>query len=139
MRGFGARDELALPVACWFCHAVGVCVCLGLSQCFWGSPDCAGDGFLRIIDLFYYKLKEIRENTMSIYSNQGCVFSQDDFIYEVICLNLYVCTATNFSNEERGFQYIGVGDVSSLTFKEIGGRIHPQARFSLPMCLNGKH
>ena len=45
-------------------------LCLGLGQCFWGSPECAGDGFLWIIDLFYYKLKEIRETTMSIYSNQ---------------------------------------------------------------------
>ena len=35
---------------------------------------CVGDSFLGIINLFYYKLKEIRETTMSIYSNQGCVF-----------------------------------------------------------------
>ena len=58
------------------CHVVGecVCVCLGLDQCFWGSAECA-DGFLGIIDLFYYKLKKIREATMSIYSNQGCIFS----------------------------------------------------------------
>ena len=50
-------------------------VYLRLGQCFWGSLECEGDGFLGIIDLFYYKLKEIRETTMSIYLNQGCVFS----------------------------------------------------------------
>ena len=55
------------------CDVVGVC--LGLCQYFWGSPECAGGGLLGITDLFYYKLKEIRETTMSIYSNQGCVFS----------------------------------------------------------------
>ena len=52
-----------------------MCLCLGLDQCFWGSAECAGDGFLGIIDLFYYKLKKIRETTMSIYSNQGCILS----------------------------------------------------------------
>ena len=50
-------------------------MCLGLDQCFWGFTECAGDGFLGIIDLFYYKLKKIRATTMSIYSNQGCIFS----------------------------------------------------------------
>ena len=49
-------------------------MCLGLGQCFWGSPEYAGDGFLGIIDLFYCKLKEIRETTMSIYSNQRVSF-----------------------------------------------------------------
>ena len=57
------------------CHVVGECVCLGLDQSFWGSIECAGSGFLGVIDLFYYKLKKIRETTMSIYSNQGCIFS----------------------------------------------------------------
>ena len=55
-------------------HVVGGCVCLGLDQCFWGSTECAGGGFLGIIDLLYYKLKKIRETTMSIYSNQGVSF-----------------------------------------------------------------
>ena len=73
MRGFGARDELALAVGCWFCHVVGVCV-FGVGPMFLGSPECVGDGFLGIIDLFYYKLKEIRETNLSIYSNQGCLF-----------------------------------------------------------------
>ena len=50
-------------------------MCLGLGKCFWDSLECAGDGFFGIINLFYYKLKEIREITMSIYSNYGCVFS----------------------------------------------------------------
>ena len=50
-----------------------MCV-LGFDQCFWGSPECAGDGLLGIIALVYYKLKEIRETTMSIYSNQGVSF-----------------------------------------------------------------
>ena len=49
-------------------------MCLGLDQCFWGSAECAEDGFLGIIDLFYCKLKKIRETTMSIYSNQGVSF-----------------------------------------------------------------
>ena len=49
-------------------------MCLGLVQCFWGSPECAAHGFLGIIDLFYHKLKEIRETTMFIYSNQGVSF-----------------------------------------------------------------
>ena len=44
------------------CHVVGGCVCLGLDQCFWGSTECAEE-------------KKIRETTMSIYSNQGCIFS----------------------------------------------------------------
>ena len=57
------------------CRVVGGCVCLGLDQCFWGSKECAGDGFLGIIDLFCYKVKKIRETTMSIYSNQGYIFS----------------------------------------------------------------
>ena len=57
------------------CHVVGGCVCLGLDQCFWGSTESAADGFLGIIDLFYYRLKKIRETTMSICSNQGCIFS----------------------------------------------------------------
>ena len=26
-------------------------MCLGFGQCFWGSMECAGDGFLGIIDL----------------------------------------------------------------------------------------
>ena len=102
MWGFEARDELALAVVCWFWPFLvmwWVCVCLGFGQCFWGSSECAGFGDNRLI---YHKLKEIRETTMSIYSNQGCVFSYDNLIYEVICLNLYVCTATNSSNEERG-------------------------------------
>ena len=30
---------------------VCACVCLGLGQCFHGSTECAGDGFLGIIDL----------------------------------------------------------------------------------------
>ena len=35
-----------------FCHhLLGVCVCLGLGQCFRGSTECAGDGFFVIIDL----------------------------------------------------------------------------------------
>ena len=33
------------------CHLLGVCVCLGLGKCFWGSTGFAGDGFLGIIDL----------------------------------------------------------------------------------------
>ena len=33
------------------CNLLGVCVCLGLGQCFRGSTECAGDGFLGIIDL----------------------------------------------------------------------------------------
>ena len=57
------------------CHVVGGCVCLGLDQCFWGSTECEGDGFLGIIDLLYYKVKKIRETTMSIYSNQRCIIS----------------------------------------------------------------
>ena len=57
------------------CHVVGGCLCLGLDQCFWGSTECAEDGFLGIIDLFYCRMKKIRETTMSIYSNQGCIFS----------------------------------------------------------------
>ena len=87
-------------------HVVGGCVCLRLDQCFWGSTECAGDGFLGIIDLFYYKLKKIRETTMSIYSNQGCIFSYDKLIFEVICLNLYVCIATNSSDKEKGVSHI---------------------------------
>ena len=87
MRGFEPRNELALAVACWFslfivmwwvCACVRVCVCvcvLGFNQCFWGSTECSGDGFLGIIDLLYNKLKKIRETTMSIYSNQRCIFS----------------------------------------------------------------
>ena len=59
-----------------------------------------------IIDLFYYKLKKIRETTMSIYSNQGCIFSYDKLIFEVICLNLYVCIATNSSDKEKGVSHI---------------------------------
>ena len=59
-----------LLLSCGGC--VCVCVCLGLSQCFWGPPECAGDGFLGIIDLI---LLQSREPTVSIYSNQGCVFS----------------------------------------------------------------
>ena len=51
-----------------------MCV-FGLDQCFWGSTECARDSFLGIIDLFYHKVKKIRETTMSIYSNQGCIFS----------------------------------------------------------------
>ena len=34
-----------------FAGCVCVCVCLGLGQCFWGSTECAADGFLGIIDL----------------------------------------------------------------------------------------
>ena len=56
------------------CHVVCVCVCLGFDQCFWGSLECAGDGFLGIIALFYHKLKKIRETTMSIHSNRGVSF-----------------------------------------------------------------
>ena len=51
-----------------------MCV-FGVRPVFWGSPECAGDGFLGIIAIFYNNLKEIRETTVSIYSNQGCIFS----------------------------------------------------------------
>ena len=51
-------------------------------MCVWGWANVPGvlrcvQGmvFLGMIDLFYYTLKETRETTMSIYSNQGCVFS----------------------------------------------------------------
>ena len=57
------------------CRVVGGCVCLGLDQCFWGSTECAGNGFLGIIDLFYHKVKKIRDTTMSIHLSQGCIFS----------------------------------------------------------------
>ena len=57
------------------CRVVSGCVCLGLDQCFWGSTECAGDSFLGIIGLFYYKVKKIRDTTVSIYSNQGCIVS----------------------------------------------------------------
>ena len=52
------------------------CVCVfGVGPMFLGfSGVCRGWLFGIIIDLFYYKLKEIREATISIYSNQGCVF-----------------------------------------------------------------
>ena len=77
MRGLGLGLSwlgCGMLVLIFCCYVVGVCVCLGLGQCFRGS-ECAGDGFLGIIiNLFYYKLKEIREATISIYSNQGCVF-----------------------------------------------------------------
>ena len=43
-------------------------MCLRLGQCFWGSLECAGDVLLGMIDLFYYKLEESRETTMSMYS-----------------------------------------------------------------------
>ena len=33
------------------CHFLGVCVCLGLGQCFRGSRERAGDDVLGIIDL----------------------------------------------------------------------------------------
>ena len=33
------------------CHLLGVCVCLGLGQCFRGSTEFAGDGVLGMIDL----------------------------------------------------------------------------------------
>ena len=62
-------------VLTYSCRVVRGCVCLGLDQCFWGSTECAGDGFLGIIDLFYHKVKKIREATMSTYSYQGCIFS----------------------------------------------------------------
>ena len=58
-----------------FFLSCGGWVCVFGVGCFWGSTDCAVDGFLGIIDLFYYKVKKIRETTMSIYSNQGCIFS----------------------------------------------------------------
>ena len=45
----------------------------------------------------------------------------------------------NSSDKEKGFPIYWSWDVSSLTLKEIGHRIHPQARFSLPVCLNDEH
>ena len=33
------------------CHLLRVYVCLGLGQCFRGSTECAGDGFLGTIEL----------------------------------------------------------------------------------------
>ena len=50
-----------------------VCV-FGVGPMFLGSTECGGDGFWGIIDFFHYKVKKIRETTMSIYSNQGCIF-----------------------------------------------------------------
>ena len=46
--GFGC----GMLVLIFCCHLLGVCVCvcLGLDQCFRGSTECAGDGFLEIID-----------------------------------------------------------------------------------------
>ena len=55
VRGFGAHNDLALAVACWFWSFVvmwWVCVCLGLGQCFWDSLECTGDGFLGVINYF---------------------------------------------------------------------------------------
>ena len=109
MRGLRTRDELWLWHVgfdfFWSC-GVGGCVCLGLDQCFWGSTECPGDGYLGIIDLFYHKRKKIRETTMSIYSNQGGIFSYDKLIFEVICLNIYICIATNSSDKEKGASHI---------------------------------
>ena len=79
MQGFGTRDELALAVLLvltFSCHVVGGWVgVFGVGPMFLGSTECAGDDILGIIDLFCYKLKKIRETSMSIYSNQGCIFS----------------------------------------------------------------
>ena len=78
MRGFGTRDEVALAVACWFDFflSCGGWVCVfGVGPMFLGFYRVCRDGFLGIIDVFYYKLKKISETTMSIYSNQGCIFS----------------------------------------------------------------
>ena len=51
-------------------------------MCVWGWTNVSGvlqsvQGmpFLGITDLFYYNVKKIRETTMSIYSNQGCIVS----------------------------------------------------------------
>ena len=51
-----------------------VCV-FGVGPMFLGFYRVCKDGFLGIISLFYYKVKKIRETTMSIYSNQGCIVS----------------------------------------------------------------
>ena len=56
------------------CHVVGGCVCLGLEQCFWGSTECAGDGFVGIIDLFYYKRKKIRDYHVHIFESGVYLF-----------------------------------------------------------------
>ena len=44
-------------------------------------------------------------------------------------LELYICIATNSSDKEKGVSIYWSWDVSSLSLKEIGFRIHPQARF----------
>ena len=82
-------------------------------MCVWGWTNVSGVlqsvqgmAFGGIIDLFYYKVKKIRETTMSIYSNQGCIFSYDKLIFEVICFNFYVCIATNFSDKEKGVSHM---------------------------------
>ena len=49
-------------------------MCLGLDQCFWGSTECAGNGFLGIIDLFYYKLKKIRDYHVHIFESEMYLF-----------------------------------------------------------------
>ena len=56
------------------CHVVGECECLGLDQCFWGSTKCAGDGFLGIIDLFYNKMKKIRDYHVHVFESRVYLF-----------------------------------------------------------------
>ena len=53
---------------------MGVCV-FGVEPMFLGFSGVYRGWLFGGNTLFYYKLKEIRESTMSIYSNQGCVFS----------------------------------------------------------------
>ena len=78
MRGFGTRDELALlwHVGFDFFLSCGGWVCVfGVGPMFVGFYRVCREWLLGIIHLFYYKLKKIRETTISIYSNQGCIFS----------------------------------------------------------------
>ena len=88
MLGFGARDELALAVACWFWPFVVMwwaCVCLGLGQCFWGSPECAGDGCLGIIDLL--QTESLRNSSLlaKIIANL-----QYGFVFVISLSNLWI-------------------------------------------------
>ena len=54
------------------CRVVGGCV-FGVGPMFLGFYTV--QSVQGIIDLFYYKVKKIRDTTMSMYSNQGCIFS----------------------------------------------------------------
>ena len=93
------------------CHLLGVCVCLGLGQCFRGSAECVGDSFLGIIDLILLQTEgNQRDYHIHIFESGVCFLLRTSTFALPLILQ----------RKKGGLSYIGAGDVCFLSLKGSG-------------------